>query len=57
MNATNEPAARCPVCGGPAREVQVFEPFWRGAVEPVTIVACNDATCDAYVPVDREGGD
>ena len=50
MAPTDESAAQCPVCGGPAEGVQISVDFWRGGVEPISIVACKDPTCDAYYP-------
>ena len=38
----------CPVCGGPAEEVQVTIDFWRGGVEPATVWACQDLACEAH---------
>jgi hypothetical protein len=50
VNHTNDPAGRCPVCGGPTDEVQVPIGFWRGGVEPTAVLACADSACDAYYP-------
>jgi len=50
MNPTSDPSARCPSCGGPTREVHVSIDFWRGGVEPVAVLACEDVSCDAYHP-------
>jgi hypothetical protein len=41
----------CPVCGGPADEVEVSIDFWRGGLEPLTIWACHDAQCEAHYPM------
>jgi hypothetical protein len=41
----------CPVCGGPANEVEVSIDFWRGGVEPLTIWACEDVKCEAHHPM------
>jgi len=50
MTPSDESVAQCPLCGGPADDVQVFVDLWRGGVEPVSIVACKDPACDAYYP-------
>jgi hypothetical protein len=54
MTSTNEPAARCPVCGGPAKDVEISVGLGDGAAEPITIRACRDAACDAYYPMARQ---
>ena len=52
MNPTDESAVRCPICGGPAKDVQFFidAVIEDSAVEPVTIRACENMACDAYHP-------
>jgi hypothetical protein len=41
----------CPLCGGPADEVEVSLDFWRGGVEPLIISACQDPECVAHYPM------
>ena len=41
----------CPLCGGPADEVEVWIDFWRGGKEPLTIWACQDEACEAHQPM------
>jgi hypothetical protein len=50
MEPTNESAVRCPVCGGPAKDVQfsVHAGTEDGSVEPITICACENTACGAY---------
>jgi hypothetical protein len=50
-HSVNGSPCRCPVCGGPANEVEVSIDFWRGGVEPLTIWACEDVTCEAHYPM------
>jgi hypothetical protein len=54
MGSGNDSAVRCPVCGGPAKDVEISIGLGDGAVEPITIRACNDAACDAYYPSTRQ---
>jgi hypothetical protein len=49
MSVADESAVRCPVCGGPARELDFSVDTGRRDV-PVTIRACLDTACDAYHP-------
>jgi hypothetical protein len=48
--SVGQSAGRCPVCGGPATDVEVSIDFWRGGVEPLTICACKDVACEAHCP-------
>jgi hypothetical protein len=52
MNGTNQGAA-CPICGGPARDVEVSVGLGDGAADPIVIRACDNAACDAYYPTAR----
>ena len=58
METTNDSRARCPVCGGPAKDVQFFADtdtgIEDGSVEPITIRACENTACDAYHPAARQ---
>ena len=49
MNATDESEVRCPVCGGPAKDVQFFVDAVKQD-EPVTVRACENTACDAFHP-------
>jgi hypothetical protein len=51
LHSVNGSSSGCPVCGGPADEIEVSMDFWRGGVEPLAIWACADATCDAHYPM------
>jgi hypothetical protein len=52
QSQTNHGRSRstCPVCDGPATEVEATTDFWRGGAEPVILTACADVTCEAYYP-------
>jgi hypothetical protein len=58
MEPTNESAVRCPVCGGPAKDVQFFADddagIEGGTVEPIMIRACEDSACNAYHPAAQQ---
>ena len=47
-HSVNGYSSGCPICGGAADEVEVSIDFWRGGVEPLTIWACHDVTCEAH---------
>jgi hypothetical protein len=53
MDSNKEFAVQCPVCGGAAKNVEISICLGDGAVEPITICACEDAKCDAYYPTAR----
>src|SRR5262249_15248684 len=46
MNTTDDSQVRCPVCGGPARDVQLYA---------VTIRACESTACAGYHPAAEQG--
>jgi hypothetical protein len=52
LHSTNGSAAcACPVCGGPAKESEVWIDTCRGGVEQLTIWLCEDDTCEAHHPM------
>jgi hypothetical protein len=52
LHSTNGSAAcACPVCGGPAKESEVWIDTCRGGVEQFTIWLCEDDTCEAHHPM------
>lgn len=44
-------ACECPVCGGPAKESQVWIDTWRGGSEQFTVWLCEDDSCEAHHPM------
>jgi hypothetical protein len=53
MHPFEQPVSRCPVCGGAATNVDISIGLGDGAVEPITVLACEDSSCDAYYPAAR----
>jgi hypothetical protein len=51
LDSTDGSAYDCPVCGGPAKETEVWIEFWRGGAEMFTIWACEDDSCEAHKPM------
>jgi hypothetical protein len=41
----------CPLCGGPAKESQVWIETWRGSAEQFTVWLCEDDDCEAHQPM------
>jgi hypothetical protein len=64
MRVSYDPVVLCPVCGGPAKDLELFVDTSTGAFseqsqpevcgyDPITIRACESIDCDAYHPAAR----
>ena len=51
MQSADGSMSDCPVCGGPAKESQVWIETWRGGSEELTIWLCEDDACEAHRPM------
>lgn len=51
MHASKRAVCECPVCGGPAKESQVWIETWRGSAEQLTVWLCEDDACEAHTPM------
>ena len=51
LHSSSGSTCECPVCGGPAKESQVWIDTWRGGVEQLTIWLCEDDACEAHHPM------